>query len=116
MQLFLPLDLKFNVLKLFLESILEDGLDLIETFLHLLKCFLFEEYPIVILFEMPGKVIEVLELLLLENIVHLSEDWRVFLLQNILINLKLLLTKHQALMLFVNLFHQSGYQLLELTM
>ena len=63
-----------------------------------------------------GKMIKILELLLLEDIVHLAEDWSVFLLQYVLINLELLLAKHQALMLLINLIHQSRYQLLELAM
>jgi hypothetical protein len=115
-ELFLSLDLNLNIQELFFEGVLEDRLDLIETFLHLLQCFLFEQNPIVVLFKMLGQMIQVLKLLLVQDIVHLGKDWSVFLLQNVLINLELLLAEHQALMLLVNLVHQSRYQLLKLAM
>ena len=61
-------------------------------------------------------MIKILELLRVEDVVHLGEDRSVFLLQYVLINLELLLAEHQTLMLLVNFVHQSGYQLLELAM
>ena len=57
---------------------------------------------------MPRQVVKVLELLFVKDLVHLSEDWSILLLQNILIDLQLLLTEHETLMLFVNLVNKGG--------
>ena len=106
MKLLLSLDLNLNILKLLFKSGFEHWLDLIETFLHLLKSFLLQQYSIIVFFKMLGQVIEIFKFLLVKNLVHLREDWSILLLQNILIHLQLLLTKHETLMLFINLINK----------
>lgn len=105
MQLLLPLDLNLNILELLLESVFEHWLHIIETFFHLVKSFLFQQYSVIVFLQMSGQVIEIFKFLLVENLVHLSKDWSILLLQNILIHLQLLLTKHETLMLLINLIN-----------
>lgn len=61
-------------------------------------------------------MIEVLKFFLVKNLVHLAEDWSILLLQDILIDFELLLTKQQALMLLVYLVNQCSHKLLQLAM
>ena len=105
MKLLLSLDLDLDILELLLEAMLEYRLNLIETFLHLLQGLFLEKDSVVVFFQMPGQVVQVLELLFIKDLVHLGKDWRILLLQNILIDLQLLLTEHKTLMLLVNLVH-----------
>lgn len=105
MKLLLSLDLDLNILELLLEAMLEYRLNLIETFLHLLQGLSLEKDSVVVFFQVPGQVIQVLELFFVKDLVHLGEDWRVLLLQNILIDFQLLLTEHKTLMLLVNLVY-----------
>lgn len=106
----------FNVSQIFLELILQVGLQRVKALLKLAKSLLLLKCLVAVGIQVGSQMIEVLHLLLPHDELHLVKDGIVLLLKQNLLLGKLVLLFNQAFVLLLDLAHQIIHKVAQLNM
>lgn len=112
--LLLDFDVFLDVLLVCVQRIFHGGLHLVETVLDFLERLLLKLDAVVVLVKFGGQLLEVLQLLILDNLLHLVKEWIILILQLLVETRELLLAVDQRLVLLLDLLHQVVYEQLQL--